>query len=99
MLVERIGASRVIAHRVDVAEAIALTGAVHDPRALSKPEILLAALAGEIVIDPLVPPAEVIGLGRSVACDAAPFRSHSQRPGTKEAGEPKIQADRCGFDA
>src|SRR5262249_15986509 len=73
MLVRGVGRPCTVPDRVDIGEAIALARAVHIARALPEPEIFFASFAPQIVMDPLVPPAEVIGLRRPVTCRRPPL--------------------------
>jgi hypothetical protein len=85
VLVERIAGAGVVAHGVEVAQAKAPPGAVHRARALAKAQIDLARLAAQVVMNPPVPPAEVIGLGRTVLGGGSPDLSVADGPGTEKS--------------
>ncbi len=93
VLVERIGISRVVAHRVHIGHAEAAAGAVHVAAALAQAEIFLAKVADEIVTHAPVPPAEIIGLGRSVLQQRFAVRV---RPGTQKSVQPYRQCELRG---
>jgi hypothetical protein len=75
VLEERVGRPRAVAHRIDIGQAISLAAAVQVARALPETEIFLAPLPAQVVIDALVPPSEIIGLGRPVARRRSPLSS------------------------
>ena len=66
MFVQRVGRTRAIAHRIDVAQAITLAHAIGVAGALADAEIHLVALTLQVVVYLFVPPAEVVGLRRPV---------------------------------
>ena len=73
MLVERIRCVRVIAHGVHIAHAKAAIGPIHRAGLFTEAEIAFVRITFEIVPNALAPPAEVIGLGRSVPRNGDPF--------------------------
>ncbi len=100
VLVQRVGMLRAVAHRVDVAHLEARAGAVEVARAFAEAEHLVAALAGDVVIRAIVPPAEVVRLRRTVGeCDAPRAVRAAHRPRAMAALPAHRDADLRGLDA
>ncbi len=98
VFVQRVGAARAVAHRVEVAHAVALAGAVGVAGALTQAEVSLAAIARQVVVDLLVPPAEVVALCRPVGGGGLPRAVVPAFPAAEEAGERNGEAHGTGGD-
>ena len=98
VFVERVGRARAVAHRIDVAHAVALPQAVGIAGAFPKAEVHFVGLAFQVVVHLVVPPGKVVGLRRTVRCNADPCLAVTDFPATEEAGAGDGQTDLCGDD-
>ncbi|KAG5718402.1 hypothetical protein E4T56_gene2382, partial [Termitomyces sp. T112] len=82
--IQRIIRAGIIAHRVQIGQAEATARAIHRPGALAKGVIAFPALARDVMIGGIVPPAEIIDLRRAVLRDQLPCAIDPLMPGAEE---------------
>jgi len=73
VFIERVGSARAIAHRIDIAHFIALARTINRSGTLAQANIHFTALAFDVVIDPGVPPREVVRLRLAIPQNTMPF--------------------------
>ena len=98
VFVQRVGPARVVTHGVQVLHAVTLAGAVGVARAFAQAEVHLATLALQVVVDLLVPPAEVVGLGGAVCRRGAPCALVLAFPAAEETLQCDGEAHVAGGD-
>src|SRR5690606_16555018 len=74
------------------------SGTVHRARPFAEAVVALARLAREMMVDAVVPPAEIIGLRRPVLGHQGLAIGAALVPAAMEAGEVYGVADLCGLD-
>ncbi len=97
-LVERIAMLRVIPHGVEIGQAERAPGAVAVAAAIAQAVEALARAPRAIMVRAPVPPAEVIGLGRTIHGHQPPRIAVALLPGALQPDEAHGQAQSGGFD-
>ena len=98
VFVQRVGSARVVTHRVQVLHAVALASAIGVTRTFAQAEVHLATLALQVVVNLLVPPAKVVGLGGAVCCRCAPRALVLAFPAAEESFQCNGEAHGAGGD-
>src|SRR5580704_14618268 len=73
MLVERVGGSGIIAHDIDVSHTIALAITIRISRSLAEPKVHFVRWAFQIMVNPVIPPIEIIALGGTICRRGLPL--------------------------
>ena len=97
VLVQRIGRTCAVAHRVDVAHLVALVRTVELTSAFTQAEVHFARFAAHVVIDLFIPVAKVVGLGGAIVQHRLPLASSADLPRAEATRECNAQADLAGL--